>query len=255
MKKWGYWKVLKNCIDDAQKYSSRLEWQKQSSGAYDSAKQRNWLEICCVHMKPIGSKYMRLIYAFEFPDKSVYVGLTFNSKQRKYDHLHNKLSQVFKYIKTSGLQPEFKELSDYFDKDVASKLEGYFLTQYKNGGWKILNKIKTGGLGGDTLFWTKEKCVNNAKLYKTRTEWSNKSNGAYESARNNKWLDECCKHMTGIKPKGFWTIDRCINIARSYKTKKEFRDNESGGYTIALRNGWINLIYNKENEYSTRSRK
>jgi len=49
-------------------------------------------------------------------------------------------------------------------------------------------------------YWTKEKCIKEAKNYKKRTKFARESNSAYNSARNNKWLDEVCFHMDkGIK--------------------------------------------------------
>lgn len=43
--------------------------------------------------------------------------------------------------------------------------------------------------------WTKELCVASAKNFKTATVWARNSGGAYDYARLNKLLEECCKHM------------------------------------------------------------
>lgn len=194
----GYWNLIK-CKKDALNYNSRLEWQHKSKAAYSRACKNKWLDECCNHMIKLGSRHKRLIYAFEFPDKSVYIGLTYNLELRKNNHLlHTKKrikSTVFQYIEKTGLYPKFIELSDYLDRDIASIKEGEFLKQYKQEDWNILNKTKTGGLGGGIRFWTKEKCIDNALKYKSKSEWYKKSAGAYDAALKNKWIDECSFHM------------------------------------------------------------
>ncbi len=133
-------------------------------------------------MLKIGNKYKRLIYSFEFSDNSVYVGLTYNSSDRKNEHLNpkrSKKSAVYKYILLTGLIPKYLELTEYVDCEIAVKLEEEFLNRYKANGWKILNVYKTGTLGGNTLFWTKDKCIEEAKKYLTIKEWRLKSNSVY----------------------------------------------------------------------------
>ena len=41
----------------------------------------------------------RCIYAVEFPDNSVYIGLTYNFENRKKQHLTNSKSTVYKKVK------------------------------------------------------------------------------------------------------------------------------------------------------------
>jgi hypothetical protein len=54
-------------------------------------------------------------------------------------------------------------------------------------------------------YWTKEKCIEIAKLFKTRKEFRNKYGGAYAASFKNNWLDEVCSNMEECrKPKGFW---------------------------------------------------
>lgn len=103
-------------------------------------------------MKPIGDLYSRLIYAYEFSDKSVYVGLTCNSDRRKNEHLNllskkSKSTTVTKYILKTGLQPIYKELTEYVNVEEAQKLESFYINFYKKNGWIILNKIIAGGIG------------------------------------------------------------------------------------------------------------
>jgi len=44
-------------------------------------------------------------------------------------------------------------------------------------------------------YWTFEKCREESLKYNNRSDFRIKSNGAYNSALKNKWLDDICKHM------------------------------------------------------------
>lgn len=43
-------------------------------------------------------------------------------------------------------------------------------------------------------YWTKERCMNDARKYRTTMEWIENSPETYLAAVKNMWLDECCKH-------------------------------------------------------------
>jgi hypothetical protein len=95
--------------------------------------------------------------------------------------------------------------------------------------------------------WTKEKCILSASYYKTIAAWCKERPGAYNAAYKNNWLDECCAHMKftmetkDIKPRGYWTLERCKASARLYPTKKVWEKSEGSSYVAAQRNGWIDL--------------
>jgi predicted GIY-YIG superfamily endonuclease len=99
-------------------------------------------------MKIIGNLYKRCIYAAEFDNNFVYIGLTYSFNKRINEHLTDKKSKVFKHIKETNIFPEFKKLTDYIDNLKAKEYEEYYLNNYKNNNWNILNVAKTGALGG-----------------------------------------------------------------------------------------------------------
>ena len=49
--------------------------------------------------------------------------------------------------------------------------------------------------GANCLIWSKNNCMVEAKKYKSRKEFSLNKNSAYDSARRNGWLNDCCTHM------------------------------------------------------------
>jgi len=237
----GYWS-LEKCIEDAKRFKTTKEWRVDSL-SYHAAKRNGWLNQCNAHMIKSGTSYKRLIYAFEFPDNSVYVGLTYNSENRKKMHFNSTSnSPVYKHYSETKLIPEYKELTEFLDKTIASREENLFVEKYRKLGWRILNIAKPGALGGGYLFWTKERCVENALKYKTRSEWARKSSGAYDSAHRNCWLEECCKHMINMVQYGFnrkWTKEKCIEDAKKYKRNIDWYKNSQSAWIIAWKNGWI----------------
>lgn len=92
-------------------------------------------------------------------------------------------------------------------------------------------------------YWTEQLCKNEALMYKTRTQFRKKSNGAYAAARRNGWLNNICSHMKEMcKPPNYWTLELCKSKAIQYKTRSEFRKNFSGAWNAARRNGWLDDI-------------
>lgn len=235
----NYWTIEK-CIKAASLYISKIDFINNNHKAYNAARRHGWLDECTKHMTPLGSKFKRLIYAFEFPDKSAYIGLTYNSQKRKYRHMNDNDSQVYKHMNNTKLTPNFIVLTDYININQAIIFEAEFLEKYKMKGWKILNVSKTGGLGGDHIIWTKEKCIQDAKNFKRKSDWQKKSGSACNAARKNKWFDECISHMLHIRnEKGFWTKEKCIQEALKYKSKLEWITTNSYSHSIALKNKWI----------------
>ena len=207
-------------------------------------------------MKYIGNLKKRLVYAYEFDDNSVYIGLTFNEESRKYDHLQNKQrknnSPVYKHMikncKTLSNITYLKITNGYINADMAQKIEHNTIKKYKKLGWNILNKNQAGALGANNMKWTKTKCIKDAKKYNTIISWR-KNSGAYQVAFKNKWLKICCKHMTRLlKPKGYWTYKRCLSVAKKCKTRNEFQITYGRAYTISRKNNWLKQCYAHMNE-------
>ncbi len=66
---------------------------------------------------------------------------------------------------------------------------------YRKRNWKILNKQRAGGFGGNWLRWTKSECRSEAKKYNNMSEFILNASGAYNSAKKNNWLSEVTKHF------------------------------------------------------------
>lgn len=182
--------TLENCRRIANGFKSRSEFQKCEKGRwYQYAIRNNILEEICEHMPQKGNKKKRCIYAAEFDDNCVYIGLTYFAERRWSDHLRKKNSAVYKHIKKTGLTPQWKRLTDYIDYQKASRQEGVWKDKYAKEGWIILNKAKTGSLGGDSGY-TLEEVLKEASKYETVPEFFKGSPGHYQRAYRNGWMKE-----------------------------------------------------------------
>jgi energy-coupling factor transporter ATP-binding protein EcfA2 len=203
--------------------------------AYQQAHVKGWDDDVTSHMIRVGNLYKRLVYAYEFPDNHVYVGLTYDKEDRDKRHRQKEKSAVYQYIKKTGLQPEMKIISDdYIDAEDARNLEGCTIELYKENGWNVLNKAKAGGLGGFCAKkWTKEEVHQIALQYTSPTSFKSKHSSAFNAAKRNGWLLEITKHMTKKKTK--WTKDLLIQKMNQYSSPTEFRKYDSDTHQAAFR--------------------
>lgn len=238
-----YW-TKEHCSEVALLCETKTEFKKKFVSAYNNAYEYGWLDELCSHMKPIGNIVKRLIYSYEFPDNYVYVGLTCNIQRRNRQH-HNEISPVSDHIKKFNLTPIKKILSNgYVDVIKAQNLENFWVTKYKDDGWNILNTRKTGGLGGNTIYWNKTNCQKMALKCNTRKEFSLRFTSAYISSRKNNWLEEICSHMIIIrKHRGFWNYVTCKEASLKYNNKFDFSHKCSSAYFVSSKNNWLNEFY------------
>jgi hypothetical protein len=228
------------CKKEALKYMYRIDFKKNSKGAYPASRINGWLDEICSHMIPKGNKFKRLIYRFIFSDNYCYVGLTYDPERRRKDHLTKFNSSVYLHIIQTGLNPIFEKLTEYLDIENAKIQEEYWKLKSEEQGYFILNKYKTGALGSIETKWTKENCKKEALKYEYRTEFRKYSERAYMTAFHNGWLDEICLHLK-YKYES-WTKDKCKEEALKYNSRTDYFFGSSGSWDNARRNGWLDEI-------------
>lgn len=240
----GYW-TYENCRKTALKYDDRGELSKNEGACYSTITKNNWYELIS-HIPKKSSSFKRYIYAFEFPDNHVYVGLTHNLNKRKFNHLNDYrgTSPVFKHIKETGLDYEFKVVFDEpFHKDVASEMEGKVLDDYISRGWVPLNKAKPGALGGSRKIWTYEKIKEVLKGIETITEAKNKlPNHVFPIIRENGWVGDFIKPLIDDSGRIMWTVELALEKVKEYSVRKELQRDFPGLHKFLFKNGLIDLI-------------
>lgn len=231
----GYW-TYDNVDIEAKKYTNRRDFQKGSPQAFASAKQHGWYNDVTSHMDYLGSLYRRAVYAWEFPNNTVYIGLTDDIARREGEHLDPEgRTTVSKFIKQTGLNPTLKIINDYTDVKDAQNIEKCSIDLYKSNGWNILNKVKAGGLGACKRVWNKENVEHEAKKYNTRSDFKKGNHSAYVIAVREGWIDDVTKHMNYKHIQ--WTEDMIIQIASKYNSLTMFLKNEPKAVVAARRIG------------------
>jgi len=217
----SYW-TKDLCLEESKKYKTKTEFKKGSYQAYKSAYINCWLDEICEHMPKIGNLYKRCIYAFEFPDNNVYIGLTYNIDIIEKQHYISSKSQVNKHYIESGLEPKLVKLTDYIDVNLAKIKEGEYIQNYKNNNWYILNSQKAGNIGGNHKNITKEICNQEALKYIYLKDFRTEKPNLYKQIVRYKWYD-CCNFLIKTSPSKIkWTKEKCKEEALKYKTKTDF---------------------------------
>jgi hypothetical protein len=251
----GYW-TKEKCQEEALKYNNKSQFSNHY--AYKISRKNGWLNDICSHMEPLGNMYKRCIYAYEFPDKYVYIGLTYNINQRHIQRLKNNKDQVTKHIIKTGLKPNIKQLTDYLPKSIAVQLEEYYVKYYKYNKWYILNIAKTGSLGCNGFTWTYDLCKKEVLKYNSKSELKKYNSSVYKSIHRNKWYDLFDNLNEHKKPNGYWTKEKCQEEALKYDNKSDFYNN-SIAYQIIIKNKWYELLntlneHKKPNGYWTKEK-
>jgi hypothetical protein len=87
--------------------------------------------------------------------------------------------------------------------------------------------------------WTKERLIEDARRFRTRSEWKAANASAYATALNAGCLEECCAHMESVKkPNGYWTRERCMESARRHSTIIAWSLSDGPAYDASKRQSW-----------------
>lgn len=255
----GFWKNKDNVFEVAHKCHTKSEFKKRFPNAYEWSKKYGWLDEMD-WLKPtitnIGyNDYCVYSYNDE-ENKVVYVGLTHDKKRRHKEHLTSINSKGKKIISTPnryfgklGIEiPNPIYLEENLTSEQAQIAEEKWVLYYKDNGYKILNKSKVGknvsGLGGGILIWTKEKSFEESKKYTSRSEFKNKSNGAYRASIKNKWIDEMDWLIPRQKPSGYWkNKEHIVEVSKLCKKRSDFKNKYRNAYDWAKKYNMLDDLF------------
>lgn len=236
--------TLELCQDIASKYTNKKDFYTNSSTAYVAAHKYKWIDTICKHMKVLGNRHKRCIYVYEFPDNSAYIGLTYNFKHRHETRNSCKRDTVTNYINKTELHPVHIQLTDYIPVHDAIEKEAYFVNQYRNQGWNVLNKAKTGSIGNCVdIVYTNEQEQQIIDLYNNGfgiTEVSKKLlfNSSRRTIRKILIKNKINLHL----PELIWDYDKCKAEASKYNNKKDFIKFSKPAYQSAYLRNWLDDI-------------
>lgn len=237
--KWTY----EICKKEALKCQTRSEFAKFNSTAYKKSHKNNWIDDICSHMIIVGNNKKRCVYVYEFDNNHAYIGLTYNFIRRWNNRLNDDKDTVNIFMKETNLTPNKIQLTSYISEKEAIDLEKFYLDEYLNNNWVILNKVKTGSLGGNILKWTYEICEKEVCKYDSIKEFKDNNINCLSAIYKNNW-GELLDVLNREKNKNnYWTKDKCLEVALLCKNKLEFHKNYRGAYASSKLNNWIDDIF------------
>ena len=91
--------------------------------------------------------------------------------------------------------------------------------------------------------WTRKVVLELAANYETLKSFREEQKGAYLYACKHNFTAELASGLKReLKPKGYWTKERCKKTAERYKTRSDFMRNEGSAYNACLRNDWLDDV-------------
>ena len=102
--------------------------------------------------------------------------------------------------------------------------------------WLVVVKAPNG-------YYDYERCLEIAKQCSSKSEMGKKNPTAYRYARNNGWVKDytwfLSTHEKMSKSFTKWTQEKCFEEAQQYKSRGEFKKNNSSAYSVARKKGWL----------------
>jgi hypothetical protein len=244
----GYW-TLERCKASALQFQSKSQWDKHARGAFEAARARGWLGICCAHMPEYVQSAKWTLERMR-PIAAAYRSRTHFEKERPY------LKRVcdekgFTEQLFPRLGPDTGNVLKWtLEACKAEALKYQTLSQWEEGhrqshkvatkkGWReqcCAHMSKVMVKPGD--LWTLERCQESALRFQTRTDWSKGERAAYMAALKNGWVDECCAHMPVIRKA--WTLAECKASALQYQTREAWEKGDRKPSRYAAKHGWMN---------------
>lgn len=307
-------------IEAVGKCKLRQEFRFRFPREYRFAVNHKILDEICKDLPAMHDLSKRCIYAYEFPDMHVYVGLTCNIERRKREHLCESNSAVYLYSHKTNQTPKFQLKHDYVNYIEAKELEGIILREYTDNGWISLNRTGTGGIGcsgnayskikactervkfcedfnqfeerfpdayricvkydlfdileeylgerkGDVFIpkkgfrkkkvtttlsanfvkrlkgrsvafrYTDDELLEEAKKYRTRSEFSRRNDSAYRQARDRFFLEKLFPENVR-----FVSNERLSKEASQYNSRNEFKEGSNAHYQLAMKRGILDDI-------------
>ena len=202
----GYWK-LETIQEEAMKYTSRSEFQKQCGSAYNAAKQLKLMDVVCAHMtvikRPDGywtleklkDEARKYSSRKEFQQKN---GAAYKAAGDKKcrdeicEHM-DPVKQPKGYWSLENLQAEALKYDNKVDFRKNSN-PAFLTASRKNLLDQICSHMAAGKLPNG--YWLKkDNCAAEALKYTNRRAFSLGNSSAYHGADSNGWLDDICGHM------------------------------------------------------------
>jgi hypothetical protein len=240
-----YWEDKERTFEESKKYSSRMAFSKGSYGAYRVSKKNGWLdEMAWLNRKNIYKDPVDCVYKYHFVNENaVYIGRTIYPELRDKQHRTIGKDSVNRFAKEHNTEiPKMEIIEDKLTIIEGAKREAYWEKYYRINGFSMINVQPCGSLGlmckGK---WSKEKCFEESKKYKTRSEFQKNAGQAYHISIEKGWIEEMVWFPKNrIHPNGYWrNKENFLKEANKYGSKKELEKNNLAAYAAGLKYGYF----------------
>lgn len=176
------------CLQIANKYKTRSEFQIKNKAAYNRATTNNWLDFICDHMTESLSDKTKSVYLIrDTKSRTIYIGSSISpTKRRLYQHKTESRDEIKALCNVATIKVIFRT-KDY---KLAINCEETTRRRYVAAGWNVLNRVKCVATGSKIRKWTLEKLVAEKAGCKTKMEFRRKNTSAYDCAYKNGLLDK-----------------------------------------------------------------
>lgn len=253
----NYWNDKGHCAKEAAKYTRKIDFIKANKSCYNAIMRNGWTDLFDGYGKgreyDSMSKKVHCVYAYEIAEEhACYVGRTKEFHKRDLDHRRSKkhhdgsetFDTLYLFCEEHGVGiPKPKILAEGLDAEESLIEEDAWLNRYKDDGWFVINKAKTGKTSGSLgcmKIWTYDKCKDFVKDFKYKGDVRKASYTCYETCKQNGWLEEFGLIDYDIKPHGFWNDkDNVIAESKKHSNRKSFINKAYGAYKSARDKGWL----------------
>ena len=259
-KKWN----KETCEQEAHKYEYIFDFRIKSSGACNVAQRNGWLDdyIWLKKLPPRAKDYdknTKYIYAYEFVEQNaVYVGLTNSMIKRDWQH-HNSLDSSVNRFAVNNKRdiPIPKKLEENVPIHESGKREKYWVNYYKDQGWIILNRAKTGERESSIgiyypIKWNKKAIREKAKECDFNLSlFAEQYPGAYEAiqSRYKGLLNELFPNR---RIHTHHTIEDALLVVKNghYENRSQLRFDCLWAYRVLFDNNMLDDVFGKPKEYT-----
>lgn len=251
MQKWTKITVF----EESRKYETKVQFKKNSAGAYSAALKNGWMKEISWFKKPIP-------WRLKWTREAVF------AESKKYDELKafiQKGKGAYTVARVKGWLEEMTWLKRaqitrgfWKNKDnVLQECHKYnTMKDFRAFSYAAYNSAKENGWLEEMTWLEKDKQMppgywqskNNvfteSHKYISTIDFMRGSIGAYNSARRNGWLDEMKWLIRRHKKRGFWDVkENVFAEAIKYKYKSDFARLGSSAYTSALKHHWLEEMH------------
>jgi hypothetical protein len=244
----GKWTKTK-CHEEAHKYTSASEFGKSSPSAYEAARRNGWLKdyTWFVTLKTFWDEQTCYSEAMKYKTRgdffkgcrSAYHKSLKEGWINNYTWLHSRQQKPAGYW--DNYEHCYEEAKKYTTRRKFQRAsQGAYYRAWQNG-WLddytwFEEKKKPNG------YWNRETCYEEAKKYKSRSEFGKKAVRAYGLALEKGWIDD----YTWFEDQTFiWSYELCFQEAKKYSKRGQFKAGCPGAYQKARKQGWLDEFFPK----------